>query len=75
MDKRFTEPYSNPRWWWINGFTPACFNCTHFFGRVKGKPRCHAFPDGIPNEIILSPESTHDKPYPGDHGIQFKEYN
>lgn len=71
---RFKEPYSEPRWWWPNDFSSACFSCTHFRGRVKGKPRCIAFPEGIPREIILSAKLIHDKPYPGDNGIQFEQY-
>jgi len=32
--------------------------------------RCKAFPDGIPNEILIG-EVAHTSPYPGDGGIQF----
>ncbi len=74
MNKRFQVPYSDPRWWWINSFSPICFDCVHFHGMVQRKPRCDAFPDGIPREIILSSEQKHDTPYPGDHGIQFEQY-
>jgi len=34
--------------------------------------RCHAFPDRIPEMIILS-VATHREPFPGDNGIQFVE--
>jgi len=33
---------------------------------------CEAFPKGIP-EAILSGENSHNRPYPGDGGIQFKK--
>lgn len=74
MDTRFKEPYSEPRWWWGNSFCPVCFYCAHFYGRIKGKPRCKAFLDGIPREIIVSPTAKHDEPYPGDNGIRFEQY-
>ena len=74
MNKRFQVPYSDPRWWWVNSFSPICFDCTHFHGMIERKPRCDAFPDGIRREIILSSEQKHDTPYPGDHGIQFEQY-
>lgn len=33
---------------------------------------CKAFPDGIPFEVWNTPY-IHEKPYPGDHGIQFEK--
>ena len=74
MPDRFKEPYSHPRWWWVNDYVPSCFNCAHFEGMIKGKPRCAAFPDGIPKDIILSKEPAHQTPYPGDHGLIFEEF-
>ena len=74
MENRFKEPYSSPRWWWENSFCPVCFDCAHFQGRIKGKVRCEAFPDGIPREIILSPTEKHDRPYQNDQGIQFEKF-
>ena len=32
---------------------------------------CKAFPDGIPVEIMRE-KVDHEKPYPGDNGIQFE---
>lgn len=32
---------------------------------------CKAFPKGIPDEIFFE-KIIHDKPYPGDNGIQFE---
>ena len=74
MKKRFVEPYSDPRWWWEGKYIPVCFECAHFDGMVKGKPRCKAFPEGIPREIIQSCTFKHDEPYPGDHGVRFEQY-
>ena len=71
MDTRFQAPYSNPRWWWGGDYVPVCFDCAHFQVRVHGKPRCDAFPDGIPKEMFKR-GATHDSPIPGDHGIQFE---
>ena len=73
MSVRFSIPYSNPRWWWAGDYTPACFECTHFWGAVKGLPRCKAFPDGIPREL-MGRNVKHDKAYPNDQGIQFEQY-
>ena len=44
-----------------------CLDCKHW---VRGAV-CAAFPDGIP-DVILTNETIHDKPYPGDKGIQFE---
>lgn len=73
MPERYTEPYSHPRWWWVNNFSPECFECANFHGMVKGKPRCTAFPDGVPKDIILSKNPKHRAPYPGDRGITFEQ--
>ena len=73
MKKRFPVSYSDPRWWWGGDYIPACFDCTHFQGRIEGKLRCKAFPDGIPLELIKQ-GIKHDTPYPGDHDIRFKQY-
>ena len=40
----------------------------------QGLPRCVAYPDGIPLPI-LSGDLPHDRPLPGDHGIQFAPLN
>ena len=55
--------------------SPMCYRCAHFRGYDgeqigPGRPTCAAFPDEIPDEIFVD-GLLHDKPYPGDHGIQF----
>ena len=56
---------SCPTWW--------CVHCKHFNREVP--MLCAAFPvaPGIPKQF-MPPGSIqkHDKPYPGDHGIQFE---
>ena len=47
-----------------------CVDCIHL-NRPDGRPKCKAFPDGIPDEIIQG-RVEHNKPYPGDHGIMFE---
>jgi hypothetical protein len=44
-----------------------CHTCTHI--RKQGK--CDAFPDGIPLNILVG-NLIHNRPLPGDHGIQFE---
>ena len=73
MEKRFSVPYSDSRWWWEGSYIPACFECKHFQGAWKGLPRCKAFPNGIPRELMQR-EAKHDKPYPDDHGFRFEQY-
>ena len=53
------------------GPAPVCLKCEHFFDE-KGPLKCEVFPEGIPEEIATG-ENKHKKPYPGDHGIQFKQ--
>jgi hypothetical protein len=49
---------------------PQCSDCKHRF-REKGPYRCAAFPDGVP-EAVLVGRHDHREPYPGDHGILFE---
>ena len=43
-----------------------CISCRHYRGILE----CDAFPDGIPQPILLG-EYDHREPYPGDQGIRF----
>ena len=48
-----------------------CMSCKHFdFDNEEVYPRCRAFPDGIPREIV-SEQVDHKTPYKGDNGIQY----
>jgi len=51
------------------GEAPICMWCKHF--RRTGPLACDAFPEGIPDEILLH-RNPHLAPFPGDHGIQFE---
>jgi hypothetical protein len=53
----------------IPDVSPICFDCV----RETGYRKCEAFPDEIPLEIWLG-DNNHKKPFPGDHGLQFKAY-
>jgi excisionase family DNA binding protein len=49
--------------------TPLCYDCNYL--HAVNSRTCDAFPEGIPDEIWLG-TIRHDKPYLGDHDIQFK---
>ena len=50
-------------------FPMLCPDCKYFHGaKVR---TCDAFPEHIPEEIY-SDEFHHDRPFPGDRGIQFQ---
>ena len=44
-----------------------CYHCRHY----RSDYTCTAFPNRIPNKFLTTQE-VHDKPEPGDHGIQFE---
>ena len=46
---------------------PICFECKSYIDKYN----CSAFPEGIPNEILVG-EYDHRQPYEGDNGIQFE---
>ena len=46
----------------------SCFECKHLH---EDERSCDAFPAGIPS-VLLYLDVLHDKPFPGDHGIQFE---
>lgn len=48
---------------------PICMGCTRY-RRDRGRQVCGAFPDGIPQDILMS-NVDHRKPYPGDNGLRF----
>lgn len=56
---------SNPH---LTARAPQCHGCRHY---VKGTLACVAFPDGIP-DVILVGDHDHRDPYPTDSGITFE---
>ena len=48
--------------------SPQCHACKHYY---VGTLNCEAFPDGIPQKILLDAVD-HRKPIAGDHGIRFE---
>jgi hypothetical protein len=61
------------------GAVSQCDVCAHFRSPFAASeeiedrptPKCAAFPDGIPQEIITM-RFDHREPFEGDHGIQWK---
>jgi hypothetical protein len=49
---------------------PVCVDCKHFRPSDRGL-NCRAFPDGIPDVVILGGKP-HTEPISGDHGIRFE---
>lgn len=52
---------------------PMCIDCARFWDLIE-KPKCEAYPDGIPDEI-WEDGFDHHKPFPGDDGIMFEPVN
>ncbi len=52
-------------------YSPVCSSCAH--QDEGGDRRCAAFPGGISLPIWLG-EDDHRRPHPGDHGIQFRQW-
>ena len=61
--ERFTDPLH------VKVLAP-CGDCKH---READKPRCKAFPRGIPL-FILNGDNQHRAPVAGDHGIQWSPF-
>ena len=56
----------------LKAFAASCNTCRHVIGSFAAlHPKCRAFPDGIPIEIIHA-YNDHKTPYPGDNGIQYE---
>lgn len=43
---------------------PQCYECKHGYGTYFTVPKCDAFPEGIPKEIIYDADD-HSNPLPG----------
>jgi len=54
------------------GGSPVCLECKHFHAdRDKPGLTCDAFPEGIPDSILIQ-GNDHKSPVAGDHGIRFE---
>lgn len=70
---RNSEGRSDPRRFadWDFVEEVKCGRCKWFSGYRTGKPRCAAFPLGIPDEIWWG-RVDHEQPFPGDRGYRFE---
>jgi hypothetical protein len=57
------------RWTWGEGdYTISqCVSCVY---KWSDRPGCAAFPDAIPDAILLN-KHDHRQPYPGDGGVRY----
>ena len=53
------------------GIEPICINCRFYNHRDPEGFNCTAFPEGIPDEIVVG-AFNHRTLYPGDNGITYK---
>jgi hypothetical protein len=54
----------------VMGPTPLCLRCVRFHDNNDDRFTCEAFPDRIPDEIVLG-GFNHNRPFPGDNGLRF----
>jgi hypothetical protein len=54
----------------IMGPTPLCLKCARFHDNNEDTFTCDAFPNGVPDEIVLR-GFNHNNPFPGDKGLRF----
>lgn len=54
----------------IMGPTPLCLKCARFHDNNMDTFTCDAFPERVPDEIILG-GFNHNQPFPGDNGMRF----
>ena len=52
-------------------YSPQCQLCTRYLPEKGDGRSCRAFPGGIPLPIWKA-EVIHDRPYAGDHDLQFE---
>ena len=49
--------------------TPDCESCKRFHVGDLDRTTCDAFPEGVPQEIVLG--RSHKTPFPGDGGLLY----
>lgn len=60
-----------------SGPSPMCLSCVHYDqttpADIGSRPKCAAFPEGIPDAIYFDGRVDHRGPWPGDKGIRFEQ--